>query len=131
MPKKHIVSIGPYYYAADSVTAATRAVEAISKLSPVEFAVDDSGSFYRPCDAEEESHQRVELKMHQDVRIPPKRKKSKAKSLPAPKRGSILCICEKSYVAPRQSCPHCGRPFSESHARTHDDGDDTPKLRLL
>lgn len=61
-------------------------------------------------------------------------KAAKALTLPAPKRGSILCICEHSYVAPRETCTHCGRPFSESHNRTHGDKPATttiPQLRLL
>jgi hypothetical protein len=61
-------------------------------------------------------------------------KAPKALTLPSPKRGSILCICEHSYVAPRESCAHCGRSFHESHNRTHVDKPATttkPQLRLL
>lgn len=127
MAKKHIISIGYRDFAVDSITAATQAVQLLSKLKRVKLNTDASkseGWFYEP--EEEEFHDAVELKLNQKYREPKAEPKQKALALPAPKRGSILCICEKSYVAPRQTCPHCGRDFSESHGRTHDSKPTTP-----
>lgn len=133
MSKKHIITIGYQDYAVDSTTAAMKAMDALSKLQPVKWVYkeDDSrGSHYTPEDRE---HRRanVEMKMNQTFLEPRKAKPEKVLALPAPKRGSILCICEKSYVAPRQSCVHCGRAFTESHNRTHQDKSTGPNLRLI
>jgi hypothetical protein len=120
--------------AADSVTAATQAVALFSKLRKVKLNTDAKDSDHWYYEPEEGFHDRVSLKLDQPYREQKPEPKSKALALPAPKRGTILCICEKSYVAPRQSCVHCGRPFSESHNRTHDTHDthDTQsKLRLI
>jgi hypothetical protein len=128
--KKHIVEISGCYYAADSITAATAAVAALAKLTPVEF--DYELRCYRPTDKYESLHS-PKLETNQPYRPadkPKTEKPAKALALPAPNRGSILCLCEHSYVAPRQSCPHCGRDFAESHARTHETTKQTD-LKLL
>jgi len=128
--KKHIVSISGCHFAADSVTAATAAVAAIAKLTPVEYDYD--AGCYTPTEKFASLHS-PKLEMNQPFRPAAKtkpEKPAKALALPAPKRGSILCLCEHSYVAPRQSCPHCGRAFAESHARTHEPTKQ-PDLKLL
>lgn len=130
MQNKHIVTIGHYRFAVDSITAATTLVAALSKAEQVDYEYEDHGKIYKPL-AEDARSREVELSLNQKYRPAAKPKpEPKALALPAPKRGSILCICEKSYVAPRQSCPHCGRDFSESHNRTHR-SDNGPNLRLL
>jgi hypothetical protein len=133
MTKKHIVTHGYRKYAFDSVTAAAAAVAFFAKLKPVKLNTDSKsydGLFYQPdtdrdCD--------VSMELNQKYKDPAAavKKPEKALALPAPKRGTILCICEKSYVAPRESCPHCGRSFSESHNRTHQDNKQGPNLRLI
>jgi hypothetical protein len=126
--KVHIIEIGYQKFACDSITAATQAVAVLSKLRPVSLNTDASDSdrwFYEPTE-KGRFHDGVELKLNQRYREPKAEPKSKALALPAPKRGSILCICEKSYVAPKENCPQCGRTFSESHNRTHDDKPITP-----
>ncbi len=131
MIKKHIIEVGYQKYAVDSITAATQAVAILSKLQRVTLNHDADSSdhwFYQP---DEDKHRStIELKLNQNYRDPAKSKPKKALALPAPKRGTILCICEKSYVAPRESCVHCGRAFSESHNRTHSTASQS-KLRLL
>ena len=134
MAKKHIIEIGSYKYAVDSITAATQAVALLSKLKPVRLNYEADSSddwFYEPV--EESRCRDLNLKLNQKYREPKPEPKAKPLSLPSPKRGSIRCICDKSDVAPRQSCPHCGRPFSESHNRTHSSTSTQihPTLRLL
>jgi hypothetical protein len=131
MSKKHIVTYGYSKFAFDSVTAATQAVAFFSKLKPVKlYSVGKYESWhYRPKDDAEDKE--VSLEINQKYQDPVAPKPAKALALPSPKRGTILCICEKSYVAPRETCPHCGRDFSESHNRTHQDKSTGPKLRLL
>jgi len=136
MAKKHIISFGYREFAVDSVTAATAAVALLSKLIPVRQNMDSdrsSGWFYEP---DSDRDVTIKLKMNEEFREPKPAKPEKAPkplALPKPARGTIRCICEKSDVAPKQSCAHCGRPFSESHNRTHQ-GDSIPShptLRLL
>ncbi len=131
MSKKHIIRLGHRYYAVDSVTAATQAIALLSKLKPVRLNHDADRTadwFYEP---DEDRSERIELELNQSYREARKPKAEKPLALPAPKRGSILCICEKSYVAPKQHCPHCGRPFSESHNRTHASTAKQSNLRLI
>lgn len=130
MKKRHIVKIGFYYFATDSMTAATQLITLLSKLEPCEYDYrDDLGGkcFFPKTEPDFE----IGLQSNQRWQAPEKPKPSKPMALPAPKRGSILCICEKSYVAPRQSCPHCGRAFAESHSRTHDGTAKDSGLRLI
>lgn len=133
MTKKHIISFGLYDYALDSITAATQTMAVLAKLRPVRYKSDGNGNYaYEPATDEDIPRNQPKLEMNQPYREARKPKAEKPLALPTPKRGSILCICEKSYVAPKQSCPHCGRPFSESHNRTHgDQSDSQPKLRLI
>lgn len=133
MAKKHIIEFGLYHYAVDSITAATEAIRVLSKLQPVRLNTDADSSrdwYYQP-DKEQRSSRELELKLNQNFQEPRKPKAEKPLALPKPKRGTILCICEKSSVAPGQSCTHCGRSFHESHNRTHQDKPNTPNLRLL
>lgn len=126
--KVHIIEIGYQKFACDSITAATQAVAVLSKLRPVNLNTDAKDSDHWYYEPEEGSRYRtgVELKLNQKYRERKPKVEPKAMALPAPKRGTILCICEKSYVAPRETCPHCGRAFSESHNRTHDSKPSTP-----
>lgn len=133
MAKKHIITFGYRAFACDSITTATQVVALLSKLTPVSRNTDAdriSDWYYEP-DADRDTT--IELKMNENFRDPKPEKPAKALALPKPARGTILCICEKSYVAPKQSCVHCGRPFSESHNRTHksDSTISHPTLRLL
>lgn len=131
--KKHIITFNGYHFAADSIAMATKAVEVLSKLKPCRHIT--SGGYedwhFAPEDREVFLRFDLEVRMNQEYRERQKPKAEKTLALPAPKRGSILCICEKSYVAPRQVCPHCGRTFSESHNRTHSNSESEPKLRLI
>lgn len=118
MAKKHILTVGLYDFAFDSITAATNVLKILEKAIPCDWTSNPDGkSYYEEDTSENRRESRLEL--NQDFR--PKRpvKAVKPLALPAPKRGTILCICEKSYVAPREICPHCGRAFTESHSRTH------------
>lgn len=129
MKKKHIINISCYHFAFDSVTAATTVIAAISKAEQVDYDYE-SGKIYYPLKNDERACE-FSLELNQNYRPPaPPKPEPKAIALPKPKRGTILCICEKSYVAPRESCPSCGRDFSESHNRTHTKSTDA-KLRLL
>jgi hypothetical protein len=127
--KKHIVTFGPYDFAVDSVSAATQAVALLSKMTPVRFR--KVGEKF--CYQEEERDRTHEVKLELNKEFMPLDKpkpEPKALALPKPKRGTILCICEKSHVAPRETCPHCGRDFSESHNRAHSSKNE-PHLRLI
>lgn len=130
MKKKHIVKFGYTKYAFDSITAATQAVAFFSKLHPVKLHSEGPyETWHYRTNSDHEKEVTLELNQKYSDPVPPKARKALA--LPAPKRGTILCICEKSYVAPRETCDHCGRAFSESHNRTHQDKSTGPKLRLL
>jgi hypothetical protein len=122
--KVHIVTIGYQDYAIESLTQATQVLRVMEKAVPCSYHhVPGDASNYMP---EEDRKPALKLEINMNLLSKPKPKPKKALALPAPKRGTILCICEKSYVAPKQSCPHCGRAFSESHNRTHDDKPLTP-----
>lgn len=131
MAKKHIVSVGYMKFGYDSIKAATDLVAILSKGALLEYDYDHPNRGYKP--AGEDRVRDIELILNQEFHTPLKAKEEKPLGLPAPKRGSILCICEKSHVAPRQTCPHCGRSFSESHNRTHQDQPiaKQPTLRLV
>jgi hypothetical protein len=129
---RHIVKYGYNAFAFKSISAAAEAVKFFGKLEKVKSEIGPEKSdylFFTP-DPDED---RTKIELLTDMRYVPAKppKEEKPMGLPAPKRGTILCICEKSYVAPRESCVHCGRPFSESHNRTHGTGDAQSKLRLL
>lgn len=90
----------------------------------------DKPSYYKPNP--EDRGGEVKLEMNQYFREAEKPEKAaKPLALPKPARGTIRCICGFSDVAPRQDCTHCGKPFSESHNRTHGIKDTGPHLRLL
>lgn len=132
MTKKHIVEIGYMKFAFDSIKAATDLVTLINKAIPVDYEFDHPARGYKP--AESERSRDIELKLNQVFHPTRQLKEKKALALPAPKRGTILCLCEKSYVAPKQTCPHCGLHFNVSHGRTHERSEQLeiqPKLRLL
>ncbi|MCW1883976.1 hypothetical protein OKA04_04500 [Luteolibacter flavescens] len=134
MSKKHIITFGYQDYAVDSLAAATSAITLLAKLTPVRYVTegDSDGWHYTPDERQHQREREVSLKMNQPFRDAAKEKKPKPLALPKPKRGSIMCICEKSHVAPKETCPHCGRAFAESHNRTHgSDIESKPQLRLL
>jgi hypothetical protein len=131
MAKKHIIEFGLYHYAVDSITAATEAIRVLSKLQRVRLNTDADSSrdwYYEPD--ERDTRVELEMKLNQNFQEPRKPRPAKTLALPKPKRGTILCICERSSVAPGQTCAHCGRSFHESHNRTHG-SDSSPKLRLI
>ena len=128
MAKKHILKIGYQSYAFDSIRQATEALRMLEKAQPCDYEYHpDDGRIYKP----EPEPKEISLKLNQTFLVPKKPKAEKPLALPKPKRGTILCICERSSVAPGETCAHCGRPFSESHNRTHGSTESQPKLRLL
>lgn len=137
MATKHIIRIGYQAFACDDKKTACDLIALFAKLQPVDHVTDGPvDEWYYTPEIGERSRD-ITLRHNQLFR-PTKAEKpvkaSKALTLPAPKRGSILCICEHSYVAPRERCAHCGRLFAESHNRTHDDKPATttkPQIRLL
>lgn len=137
MEKRHIITIDYQSYAVESATAATQLLTLLAKIRKVRrnSDADHSSHWFFEDEANSMRELEVTLKMNQPYRPtkpvkPPKAVKPLA--LPKPKKGSIQCICEHSYVAPRESCTHCGRPFSESHNRTHGTPiESEPRLRLL
>ena len=137
MATKHIISIGYQHFAVDDKKTAAEAIAVLAKLQPVEHNTDGPYDdwHYQPKVGADARHHEISLKLGQPFRpLKPEKpaKVSKPLTLPAPKRGSILCICEHSYVAPRETCAHCGRSFDESHNRTHGDALPVkPQLRLL
>jgi hypothetical protein len=130
MAKKHIVCIGYMHYAFDSIKAATDCLVLLGKATLCERNYADGKIEYTPNEAPHRSNN-LELTLNQNFREPRKAKTEKPLALPKPKRGSILCICERSSVAPGETCTHCGRSFSESHNRTHGTSESQPKLRLI
>jgi hypothetical protein len=138
MATKHIIKIGYQAFACDDKKTAHDLLALFAKLQPVDHVIEgDPDEWYYTPEIGVHSRE-ITLKPNQLFRPSKAEKPSKsvkapkALSLPSPKRGSILCICEKSYVAPRESCPHCGRLFAESHNRTHGDAVPVkPQLRLL
>lgn len=131
---RHIVKFGHQNFAFASINKAADAVKFFSSLERVKMEIGPESSdyiFYTP-----ETHDdRSKIELITAARYVPAKppKEEKPLALPKPPRGTIRCICEKSDVAPKQSCAHCGRPFSESHNRTHQ-GDPIrshPTLRLI
>lgn len=124
MATKHIVTIDYRDYAVESAEAATKLLTLLAKLQPVRHNTDADSSSDWFYEAEDLGRHQLEVRLKLNQPFRPAKKQPKAEkplALPKPKRGSILCICEKSHVAPRETCPHCGRPFAESHGRTHGD----------
>ena len=126
MEKRHIITIDYVPYAVESAAQATQLLTILAKLRKVQRNTDaeDSAGWFYEDEPRSSRELEVSLKMNQPYRLakpvnPPKAEKPLA--LPKPKKGSIQCLCEHSYVAPRETCTHCGRPFSESHNRTHGD----------
>jgi hypothetical protein len=136
MEKRHIITIDYVPYAVESAAQASQLLTLLAKLRKVQWntqADESRGWFYEDEDRSSRELE-VSLKMNQPYRPAKAEKPAKAGkplALPKPKKGSIQCICEHSYVAPRESCTHCGRSFSESHNRTHGDsipGKSQPRL---
>ncbi len=130
MPKKHILNIGLFDFAFDSVAPIATIMKAMEKGIQCDWKHNPSGNSYYQA-SESDQIRGIKLEMNQEFRPLPKAKPEKVLALPAPKRGTIRCICDKSDVSPRQSCPHCGRPFSESHNRTHGSTATQSNLRLI
>lgn len=137
MEKRHIITIDYVPYAVESAAQATQLLTILAKLRKVQRNTDaeDSAGWFYEDETRSSRELEVALKMNQPYRPARKEKPFKAEkqlSLPKPKKGSIQCICEHSFVAPRESCTHCGRPFAESHNRTHGDAiESEPRLRLI
>jgi hypothetical protein len=137
MTTRHIITIDHQDYAVESAAQATQLLTLLSKLKKVRLNTEAESSldWHYQDDWICQRGINVSLKMSQPYRAARPEKASKPEkplALPKPKKGSILCICEHSYVAPRETCPHCGRLFAESHNRTHGDAAPVkPQLRLL
>lgn len=135
MATKHIIKIGYQAFACDDRKTASELLALFAKLQAVDHVTDGPVDEWYYTPEIGINSRDITLKPNQLFR-PTKSEKpvkaAKALTLPAPKRGSILCICEHSYVAPRETCAHCGRSFAESHNRTHGDAiQSKPQLRLL
>ena len=117
---RHIVTFVYQKYAFTSLSKAADAVKFFSSVEKVSMEIGPETRDYIYYTPEFET-EKNKVELATDCRYVPAKppKELKPLALPSPKRGIILCICEKSYVAPKESCPHCGRPFSESHGRTH------------
>lgn len=131
MAKKHIIRFGYRDYAVDSLSAASDAMRILSKLQPCRHNIDAEDSREWHYEPDSERDHEIRLKTNQLYHEPRPVKPSKTLALPKPMRGTIRCICDKSDVAPRTSCAHCGRPFSESHNRTHGSQAPDAQLKLL
>ena len=132
MSKKHIITIGYMHYAFDSIKAATDCLVILNRATLCQREYESGKTTYKPNDDPHRCND-LELTLNQHFESPRPPKAEKRLSLPAPKRGSILCLCEKSYVAPKQTCPSCGLAFNVSHSRTHQDTStaNSPTLRLV
>jgi hypothetical protein len=114
---RHIVSIGYRHFACESMTAASQLINLLSKTTPAERSYEDHETWYQPSAQKRDNE--ITLEANRPWRDPNAKPPKGIRALPAPRRGSILCICEKSWVAPRHNCPSCGRAFTESANRTH------------
>jgi hypothetical protein len=132
--KTNILTIGCSHFAFDKIDSALKIIKLLNSGILCEWEYPKVGpSFYTPKD-HGSSLDEVRLEANQvfKPKLPPKPEKKKAVlGLPSPRRGSIMCICEHSYVAPKETCPHCGRSFAESHNRTHDTTAIQSDLHLL
>jgi hypothetical protein len=137
MATRHILTIDHQDFVVESAAQATQLLTLLAKLKKVRLNHEAKSSLDWFYEDDPVCLRQIEasLKMNQPYRAARPEKASKPEkplALPKPKKGSILCICEKSYVAPRENCPHCGRLFAESHNRTHGDAVPVkPQLRLL
>ena len=137
MATRHIITIDHQDYAVESAAQASQILTLLAKLKKVRLNIEAESSRGWFYEDDTICHRQIEasLKMNQPYRAPKPEQPVKAVkplALPKPKKGSILCICEHSYVAPRERCAHCGRLFAESHNRTHGDAAPSkPQLRLL
>lgn len=134
--KMHVVDYGTYYFAFASQNDAIQLTKLLAKAQIVERIWEAKDKQFKEGTRHKDDPTLMfNVQVHPSKPPEPEQKTQKALALPTPKRGTILCICEKSYVAPKETCPHCGRPFSESHNRTHSDKqttkNTTPNLRLL
>jgi hypothetical protein len=139
MATRHIITIDHQDFAVESAAQATQLLTLLAKLQKVRLNIEADSSRGWFYEDDPICHRQIEvsLKLNQPYRAAKPEKPSKPEkplALPKPKKGSIQCICEHSYVAPRESCAHCGRTFAESHNRTHSDppaATPKPQLRLL
>jgi len=138
MATRHIIIIDHQEFAIESASQASQLLTLLAKLQKVRLNIEADSSRGWFYEEDPICHRQLEasLTMNQPFRAAKPEKPAKAEkplALPKPKKGSILCICERSYAAPRETCPHCGRAFSESHNRTHGDTPvvTKPQLRLL
>lgn len=114
---RHIVSIGYRHFAFESMTAASQAISLLSKATSADRSYEEHQTWYQP--AADKRDNEITLEANRPWRDPNAKPSKGPKGLPAPARGSILCICERSWLSPRQNCPSCGRPYTESANRTH------------
>jgi hypothetical protein len=109
MSKKHVVSVGYMKFGFDSIKAATDLVALLSKATPLDYEFDHPLRGYKPAD--DERCRDIELTLNQHFHPKRAAKTEKPLALPKPKRGTILCICEKSSVAPGETMRPLRPPF--------------------
>lgn len=127
----HVVDYSAYYFAFASQNDAIQLTKLLAKAQIVERIWEAKGKEFKAgMRHDADPTLMFNVTVYPSKPPKPEPKPQKALALPKPKRGTILCICEKSYVAPRESCPSCGRPFSESHNRTHSSTATQTSLKL-
>lgn len=97
-----ILKLGYQHYAITNAREASRIVDLLSKLQPVQWDSDSRGSFYKPSDREGENEISVEF----NKRFEPRKERL---GLPKPMKGAKPCIVCTSDVMPGKSCPACGQ----------------------
>jgi len=105
MKTAHIITFGYRRFAVDSLAAATKAIDILSKLRQVEYTPPKEHCDKHHYEYTSESWD-ITLELNQTVAMPPKHL-----ALPRPKRGSKRCLCNHSDVAPGETCVSCGLPY--------------------
>lgn len=107
MKKAPIISIAHCDYICKSVSHAAELVKLLSSLIPCSLKHSHE---YRDRWYQEEEDRPLNIELHasEEVRMKPKRL-----ALPAPKRGTIRCVCGHSDVAPGHICQSCERPYNQ------------------
>jgi hypothetical protein len=103
--KAPLIEINGSDYMVKSVAKATELAKLLSELVPLEMK---HSATYHEVWYEESDRCQMDIKLKIAVEI---RKKPKRLELPAPKRGSVLCVCGRSTVSRGESCPSCDMPF--------------------
>lgn len=107
--KCHIIRFGYRHYAVESLAAATKAIEILSKLKAVEFQGPTDFCDTHHYEYVTGDDREISLELNQQLAMPPK-----YKALPRPKRGTKRCLCNHSDVAPGEVCVSCGLSYNYS-----------------